>query len=65
MDGFFGWKAEHGRGGWYACKVMERGECGRIGLVRKRHLLVNVSVNAPRPIAEKEIRRLYMVGALQ
>lgn len=65
MDGFFGWKAIHGRNGWYACKVLDKGGYGSAGIVRSRHLLVNVPVNATRDKAEREIRRLYVIGALQ
>ena len=65
MDGFFGWSCEHGAKGWYATKIVDRGGYGGTGIVRMRRHLVNVRPNAPRSAAEKEIRRLYVVGVLQ
>ena len=38
---------------------------GSTGIVRSRHLLVNVSKAADKEAAMREIKRLYVVGALQ
>lgn len=68
MIGFFGWTAERGRdGNWYATKFVEKGPMhgGSTGIVRSRHLLVNVSKGADSNAAMREIKRLYVIGALQ
>ena len=68
MVGFFGWTAERGRdGNWYATKFVEKGPTrgGATGIVRSRHLLVNVSKSADKDAAMREINRLYVIGALQ
>lgn len=55
MVGFFGWTAERGRdGSWFAT-----------GIVRSRHLLADVSKAADKEAAMREIKRLYVIGALQ
>lgn len=67
MVGFFGWTAERGRdGSWFATKFVEKGPTGdATGIVRSRHLLVNVSKSADKNAAMREIKRLYVIGALQ
>lgn len=68
MVGFFGWTAERGRdGNWYATKFVEKGPTrdSATGIVRSRHLLVNVGKSADKDAAMREIKRLYVIGALQ
>lgn len=38
---------------------------GSTGIVRSRHLLVNVSKGADANAAMRKIKRLYVIGALQ
>ena len=68
MVGFFGWTAERGRdGSWFATKFVEKGPMrgSATGIVPSRHLLVNVSKAADKEAAMREIKRLYVIGALQ
>lgn len=68
MVNFFGWTAECGRdGSWFATKFVEKGPTrgSATGIVRSRHLLVNVSNAASKDAAMREIKRLYVIGALQ
>ncbi len=68
MVGFFGWTAERGRdGSWFATKFVEKGPTrgSATGIVRSRHQLVNVSKAASKEAAMREIKRLYVIGALQ
>lgn len=68
MVGFFGWTAERGRdGSWFATKFVEKGPVhgGSTGIVRSRHRLVNVRRCADKDAAMREIKRLYVIGALQ
>ena len=62
------WSASlDGDGSWYATKFVEKGPTrgSATGIVRSRHLLVNVSKSADKEAAMREIKRLYVIGALQ
>ena len=65
--GCFGLTAVRGRdGSWFATKFVEKGPTrgSATGIVRSRHLLVNVSKAASKDAAMRETKRLYVIGAL-
>ena len=64
MSGFFGWQAYRKQDGWYAMKCVSKDEYNTTNLVWRKHPL-DIDRDAPRDVAEREIRRLYMVGRLK
>lgn len=64
MSGFFGWQAYRKSDGWYAMKCVSKDEYNTTNLVWRKHPL-DIDRDAPRDAAEREIRRLYMVGRLK
>ena len=64
MSGFFGWQAYRKQDGWYAVKCVARDEYNTTNLVWPKHPL-GISGDAPRDAAEREIRRLYIIGRLK
>ena len=64
MSGFFGWQAYRKQDGGYAMKCVSKDEYNTTNLVWRKHPL-DIDRDAPRDAAEREIRRLYMVGRLK
>lgn len=64
MSGFFGWQAYKKKDGWYAMKCVSKDDYNTTNLVWRKHPL-DIDRDAPRDAAEREIRRLYMVGRLK
>jgi len=64
VSGFFGWQAYRKQDGWYAMKCVAKDEYNTTNLVWRKHPL-DIDRDAPRYAAEREIRRLYMVGRLK
>lgn len=64
MSGFFGWQAYRKSDGWYAVKCVAKDEYSTTNLVWRKHPL-DIDRDAPRDAAEREIRRLYIIGRLK
>lgn len=64
MSGFFGWQAYRKSDGWYAMKCVARDEYRPVNLVWAKHRL-DISPDATRDAAEREIRRMYMMKRLR
>lgn len=64
MSGFFGWQAMRKKDGWYAEKCVAVDEYNPANLVWRKHPL-DIDKDAPRDAAEREIRRLYIIGRLK
>lgn len=64
MSGFFGWQAYRKSDGWYAVKCVARDEYRPVNLVWAKQKL-DISKDATRDAAEREIKRMYMMRKLR